>query len=84
MLLFITAVPITTLCARGGRGIVEDRCCKIRRAEACERGGKEYCEKGGWQEDGDRVKERVRRSVHQIPNPDPNPKQAPQMSLKEA
>jgi hypothetical protein len=38
-----------------------------------------YCEKGGWREE-----ERVRRSVNPIPNPDPHPKQAPQMSLKEA
>jgi hypothetical protein len=43
-----------------------------------------YCVKGGWQEEEERVKERARRSVNSIPNPDPNPKQAPQMSLKEA
>jgi len=36
--------------------------------------------KGGWREG----EERVRRSVNPIPNPDPHPKQAPQMSLKEA
>jgi hypothetical protein len=49
-----------------------------------EREGKGYCVKGGWQEEEERVKERARRSVNPIPNPDPNSKQAPQMSLKEA
>jgi hypothetical protein len=43
-----------------------------------------YCVKGGWREEEERVKERVRRSVNPIPNSDPDPKQAPQMSLKEA
>ena len=57
-----------------------------------EREGKGYCVKGGWREEGERVKKRVkervkeraRRSVNPIPNPDPNLNQAPQMSLKEA
>ena len=34
LLLFITTVPIEKLFA-GGRGIVEDMCYEIRRAEAC-------------------------------------------------
>ena len=29
--------------------------------------------KGGWREEEELVKERVRRSVNPIPNPDPNP-----------
>jgi hypothetical protein len=33
--------------------------------------------KGGCREEGDRVKERVRRSVNPIPNPEPNPNQVP-------
>ena len=45
-----------------------------------EREGEGYCVKGGWREG----EERVRRSVNPIPNPDPNPTQATQMSLKEA
>ena len=47
-----------------------------------DREGEGYCVKGGWREG----EERVRRSVNRdpIPNPDPNPTQAPQMSLKEA
>ena len=49
-----------------------------------EREGEGYCVKGGWREGEERVKERVRRSMNLIPNPDPNPKQAQQMSLKEA
>jgi hypothetical protein len=42
--------------------------------------------KGGWREEGERVKELARRSVNPIPNlgPDPNPKQALQMWMKEA
>jgi hypothetical protein len=48
------------------------------------REGKGYCVKGEWREEGERVKERARRSVNPIPNPDPNPNQALQMSLKEA
>jgi len=48
-----------------------------------EREGKGFCVKGGWLEEGERVKERARRSVNPIPNPDLNPNQAPQMSLKE-
>ena len=49
-----------------------------------EREGKGYCVRGGWREEGELVKELVGRSVDPIPNPDPNPKHAPQMSLKEA
>jgi hypothetical protein len=55
--------------------------CPSRTSEREEAG---YCVKGGWREEGERVKERARRSVNPIPNPDPNPNQAPQMSLKEA
>jgi len=30
--------------------------------------------KGGWREEGERVKESARRSMNTIPNPDPNPR----------
>ncbi len=35
MSLFISAGPITKLCARGGRRILEDMCCRIQRDSAC-------------------------------------------------
>jgi hypothetical protein len=57
-------------------------CGLVWPSRTSEREGKGYCVKGGWREGEELVKERVRRSVNPIP--DANPKQAPQMSLKEA
>ena len=72
VLLFITAGPTTKLVA-WGRGIVEDMCYEIRRAEATsrglcglvcrsrtsERGGKGDCVKEGGEEEGERERERA-------------------------
>ena len=90
---FITAGPITKLCAwgeeeSGGHVLRETTsrglCGLVCPSRTSESEGEGYCVKGGWREGEERVKERVRRSVNSIPNPDPNPTQAPQMSLKEA
>ena len=53
-------------CARGGRRTVENMCYEIRRAEACvdysdhhtlvNAGERGYCVKGGWREEGERVR----------------------------
>jgi hypothetical protein len=61
-------------------------CGLVCPSRTSEHEGKGCCVKGGWREGEESVGEceLVRRSVNTIPNPDPNPKQAPQMSLKEA
>ncbi len=47
-------------------------CGLVCPSRTSEREGKGYCVKGGWREGEERVKERVRRSVNPITNPDPN------------
>ncbi len=45
-------------------------CGLVCPSRTSEREGEGYCVKGGWREGEERVKERVRRSVKPIPNPD--------------
>ena len=51
-------------------------CGLVCPSRTSEREGEGYCVKGGWREG----EERVRRSVHPVPNPDPNPTQAPHVA----
>ena len=64
LLLFITAEPVQSI-SRGGSGMMEDMCYEIRLCRlVCpsrtrERVGKGHCVKGGWREEGERVKGRA-------------------------
>ena len=50
-------------------------CGLVCPSRTSEREGKGYCVKGGWREEEERVKERVRRSmILYEPNPKPRPK----------